>query len=126
VLSDGVRSQIEEHVLHTIKEEQLFSRLSPHEQEFAKGCAGADAASACTRMHGRLPTRAPARPPAGVRRCRYTDAVERHFRASVLDALPPQYDSLLQQIEDADAGASYDMSAWLACVLRVCVWRLVC
>ena len=42
---------------------------------------------------------------------RYTDAVERHFRASVLDALPPQYNSLLQQIEDEDAGASYDMSA---------------
>ncbi len=41
----------------------------------------------------------------------YTDAVERHFRASVLDALPPQYDSLLQQIEDEDAGSSYDMSA---------------
>jgi hypothetical protein len=31
--------QIEEHVLHTIKEEQLFARLSPQEQEFAKGCA---------------------------------------------------------------------------------------
>jgi hypothetical protein len=29
--------QIEEHVLHTIKEEQLFARLSPQEQEFAKG-----------------------------------------------------------------------------------------
>jgi GINS complex subunit 4 len=41
----------------------------------------------------------------------YTDAVECHFRASVLDALPPQYDSLLQQIEDEDAGSSYDMSA---------------
>jgi hypothetical protein len=58
----------------------------------------------------RLPTR--------VRGCRYTDAVERHFRASVLDALPPQYDSLLQQIEDVDAGASYDMSA--LAVRRMC------
>jgi hypothetical protein len=29
--------QIEEHVLHTIKEEELFARLSPQEQEFAKG-----------------------------------------------------------------------------------------
>lgn len=29
--------QIEEHVLHTIKEEHLFNRLSPQEQEFAKG-----------------------------------------------------------------------------------------
>lgn len=42
---------------------------------------------------------------------RYTDAVERHFRASVLDTLPPQYDSLLQQIDDAAGEASYDMSA---------------
>ena len=30
-------AQIEEHVLHTIKEEELFARLSPQEQEFAKG-----------------------------------------------------------------------------------------
>ena len=30
--------QIEEHVLYTIKDTQLLSRLSLQEQEFAKGC----------------------------------------------------------------------------------------
>ena len=42
---------------------------------------------------------------------RYTDAVERHFRESVLEALPARYDSLLQQIEDNQAGSAYDMGA---------------
>ena len=46
---------------------------------------------------------------------RYTDAVERHFRESVLDALPARYDSLLQQIEDNQAGSAYDMGACRAC-----------
>jgi len=41
----------------------------------------------------------------------YTDAVEEHFRASVLHALPAQYDSIVKQIEDGDEGTSYDMSA---------------
>jgi hypothetical protein len=42
---------------------------------------------------------------------RYTDAVERHFRESVLEAMPARYDSLLQQIEDNQDGNAYDMGA---------------
>lgn len=49
--------------------------------------------------------------------CRYTDAVERHFRESVLEALPARYDSLLQQIEDNQEGTAYDMGASRACVV---------
>ena len=37
--------------------------------------------------------------------------MERHFKESVLEALPARYDSLLQQIEDEQAGAAYDMGA---------------
>ena len=39
--------------------------------------------------------------------------MEEHFRASVLHALPQQYDSIIKQIDDGDdsAGASLDMSA---------------
>ena len=48
---------------------------------------------------------------------RYTDAVERHFRESVLEALPARYDSLLQQIEDNQEGTAYDMGASHACVV---------
>ena len=51
--------------------------------------------------------------------CRYTDAVERHFRESVLEALPARYDSLLQQIEDNQEGTAYDMGASRACVVLV-------
>ena len=39
--------------------------------------------------------------------------MERHFRESVLEALPARYDSLLQQIEDQQAGSAYDMGASL-------------
>lgn len=38
----------------------------------------------------------------------YTDAVEECLRASVLSHLPPQFQSLLQQIEDPD-DATFDM-----------------
>ena len=51
------------------------------------------------------------RTPDAARSPRYTDAVERHFRESVLEALPARYDSLLQQIEDQQAGSAYDMGA---------------
>ena len=51
------------------------------------------------------------RAPEAARPTRYTDAVERHFRESVLEALPARYDSLLQQIEDQQAGSAYDMGA---------------
>ena len=96
--------QIEEHVLHYISSEggQLWARLSPHEQEFAKGC-----------VHAACPRGAPARILSRNGWPRYTDIVEEHFRASVLHALPLQYDSIIKQIDDGDdgAGASLDMSA---------------
>ena len=96
--------QIEEHVLHYISSEggQLWARLSPHEQEFAKGC-----------VHAACPRGAPARILSRNGWPRYTDIVEEHFRASVLHALPQQYDSIIKQIDDGDdgAGASLDMSA---------------
>ncbi len=94
--------QIEEHVLHIIASEggSLLARLSTQEQEFAKGCV---------LWRARVDARA-SRPACA---CRYTDVVEEHFRASVLHALPPQYDSIVKQIEDGDDSTSYDMSAWL-------------
>jgi hypothetical protein len=43
----------------------------------------------------------------------YTDAVDTHFNASVLHALPKQYESILKQIDDGDDdNRSFDMSAW--------------
>ena len=44
-------------------------------------------------------------------RFRYTDAVDSHFVASVLHALPKQYESILKQIDDGDdENRSFDMS----------------
>jgi len=39
--------------------------------------------------------------------------VDTHFNASVLHALPKQYESILKQIDDGDDdNRSFDMSAW--------------
>ena len=47
---------------------------------------------------------------------RYTDAVDSHFVASVLHALPKQYESILKQIDDGDDdNRSFDMSLCPAC-----------
>ena len=80
--------QIEEHVFHYLSgEHNLLQRLSPHELAFAQGCG--HSLSQAGIQNSAL-------------RFRYTDAVDSHFVASVLHALPKQYESILKQIDDGD------------------------